>query len=206
MLLILLLILSLNFTSCQVEPNFLVIFSLASIHFEHCFKHMNPCFTALYNQMLSLAIGSTFHIFHHNQLQKPLMFCTNFQLINCMQRKCISAVLRQNPIKHPRNIHQMYSSVFIGLLHIEDHPTGFSQASPSCTISPHFFLLPPHFLYFFCYNPPSPLHRIYNILIGPDKPPHMLFSPSNQNFLFGDSPISILAGTPLKGTCSFNRP
>ena len=69
-LLILLLILSLNLTSSQLEPNFSVIYSLASIHFELCFKHMNPCFTTLYNQMLSFAIGLNFHILHHHQLQQ----------------------------------------------------------------------------------------------------------------------------------------
>ena len=58
-----------NLKSFEVEPNFLVICSLASIHFEFCFKHMNPCFTLLYNQMLSFAIGLNFHTFCHHQQQ-----------------------------------------------------------------------------------------------------------------------------------------
>ena len=65
-----LLSLSLNFTSCQVGPNFLVIYSLACIHFQFCFKHMSPCFTTLYNHMWILAIASNFHTFHPRQLNQ----------------------------------------------------------------------------------------------------------------------------------------
>ena len=38
--------------------------SLASIHFQFCFKYIIPCFTMLYYQILSLAMGSNFHIVH----------------------------------------------------------------------------------------------------------------------------------------------
>ena len=68
-----------------------------------------------------------FHTFHPCQPQQPTIFCTTSQLINCMQRNCISAILRQNSIKHSPDIHQMYSTVSIGLPHMES-PTGFSQA------------------------------------------------------------------------------
>ena len=62
-------------------------------------------------------------------------------------------------------------------------------------MSPHFFL---H------YSPQSLLQMINKISIGPDKPPPMLCFCFKQNFLFGHSPL--LARTPLKCTCSFNRP
>ena len=38
--------------------------SLASIHFQLCFKYIIPCFTMLCHQILSLAMGSNFHIVH----------------------------------------------------------------------------------------------------------------------------------------------
>ena len=38
--------------------------SLASIHFQLCFKYIIPCFTMLRHQILSLAMGSNFHIVH----------------------------------------------------------------------------------------------------------------------------------------------
>ena len=118
-----------------------------------------------------------------------------------MQRKCISAVLWKNPIKQPANIHHMYSACSIGPSHIEDHPTGFSQTSPSGSISPCFTTEPVPSVaspYFFHCSPPSLLQRLYRISIGPDKPPHTLFFCFKKNLLFGDSPISPLAGTPPK--------
>ena len=60
-----------NFTLSQVGPTILFIYSLASIHFHFCFERINPCFTTLYSQMLSLAIGSIFTHFipiSHNSL------------------------------------------------------------------------------------------------------------------------------------------
>ena len=59
----------------QVVPNILFICSLANIHFHFCFEHMNPCFTKLCNQFLSLAVGSNFHISQPRQPQQPLSFC-----------------------------------------------------------------------------------------------------------------------------------
>ena len=56
-----------NFILSQVGSNILFIYSLASIHFQFCYKYLNPCFTTLYSQMLSLAIGSNFHTFHPRQ-------------------------------------------------------------------------------------------------------------------------------------------
>ena len=38
--------------------------SLASIHFQLCFKYIIPCFTMLCHQILSLAMDSNFHIVH----------------------------------------------------------------------------------------------------------------------------------------------
>ena len=126
-----------------------------------------------------------------------------------MQRKCISAVLWKNPIKQPPNIHHMYSACSIGPSHIEDHPTGFSQTSPSGSISPCFTTEPLPSVaspYFFHCSPPSPLQRLYRISIGPDKPPHTLFFCFKKNLLFGDSPISPPCWNTPKGTGSSNRP
>ena len=36
--------------------------SLASIYFQFCFKYIIPCYTMLCHQILSLAMGSNFHI------------------------------------------------------------------------------------------------------------------------------------------------
>ena len=38
--------------------------SLASIHFQLCFKYIIPCFTMLCHQILSLAMDSNFNIVH----------------------------------------------------------------------------------------------------------------------------------------------
>ena len=134
--------LSSNFTLSQVGPNILFIYSLTSIHFQSCFKHRNPCFTTLRNQMLSFVIGSNFHTFHPCQPQQPLIFCTTHYLINCMQRKYISAVLWQNPIKHLANIHQMYSTVFIGLSYMERIFTSPPQRGfPHNSFLPIFFII-----------------------------------------------------------------
>ena len=73
-----LLSLRLNFTLSLVGPNLLFIYSLASIHFQVCFEHINPYFTTLCSQMLIklCAIDSNFHTFHSRQPQQPLTSCT----------------------------------------------------------------------------------------------------------------------------------
>ena len=88
---------------------------------------MKPCIIKLCNQMLSLAIARSFHTFHPHSPQQAPNICITSYLINCMQRKCISAVFWQNPIKHPPDIEQMYSAVSIGLPQVESS-TRFSQA------------------------------------------------------------------------------
>ena len=135
---------------------------------------MNPCFTTLSNQILNLAIGTNFHTFHLHQPQQPLVFCTTPWLINCMQRKCISAVFWQNPIKHPPDFHQIYLSVSIGPSHVKGctefskDPLG-NNVSPHFTIESHSSVASP----FFHYNPLSLFQTLHKISIGPDEPPHI---------------------------------
>ena len=105
------------------------------------------------------------------------------------------------------NIHQMYSTVFIGPSHMGEHPTGFSQPPPlSCSISASFVKGPLPYVHLpsFSITAHQTSSKGYKISIGPDEPPHSLFFHFKQNFLFGD--FSPLAGTPSKDTSSFNRP
>ena len=56
------------------------------------------------------------------QAQQHLRLCTPCWLINCLQRKCISAVLRQNPMKHATNIHpDVFNSFCRTVTHGESH-------------------------------------------------------------------------------------
>ena len=94
----------------------------------------------LCHQMFSLAIGSNFYIVYPGQPHQRLIFCTPYQLINCIPRKCIAAV---------SSCTQMYSTVSLGPPCMES-PTGISQASPHQPMFPdnslqnHLLLLPTH--------------------------------------------------------------
>ena len=57
----------------------LLFYSLGSIHFQFCFKCINPCFTMLCNQVLilSIAIGLNCHTFYPRQPKQCLIFCTS---------------------------------------------------------------------------------------------------------------------------------
>ena len=56
--------LSSNFTLSQEGAKIFFTYSLAGIRFQFCFEHINPCFTTLCSQMLSLTIGLNFHTFY----------------------------------------------------------------------------------------------------------------------------------------------
>ena len=109
----------------------------------------------LCHQMSSLAMGSNFHTVYPRQPQQHLILCTPHQFINCMPRKCISALLRQNPTTQS-SMHQifthMHSTVSLGPSYMKS-PIGFLQAPPPQTAFPHislqnlFLLLPTHFIF-----------------------------------------------------------
>ena len=72
--------------------------------------------------MLSLAMGSNFHIFYPRQPQQRLIFCTPDKLINCMQRKCISAVLWWNPVYYAPNIYpNVFNSFYRNVIYGKSH-------------------------------------------------------------------------------------
>lgn len=48
-------------------------FEVWLIHFYFWFEYIDPCFTKLCNQMLSLVIGSNFHTFNTHKLQYVLI-------------------------------------------------------------------------------------------------------------------------------------
>ena len=181
-----------NFTSCQVGLNFLVIYILVSIHFQFCFRHMNPYFTTLYNQMLSHAIGLNFDTFHPCQLQQPLQYWLVDQLYAKEVYFC-SFVTKSNQTST-----KYLPVVFNSFYRTAGHGGKSPQALPSRAEFPYvslwncFLLLPPQF--FHC-STPNLLQRIYKTSIGLDKSPHKLF------FCFKISFLEI-----PKGTCSFNRP
>ena len=119
------------------------------------------------------------------------------------------AVLAWTP--HFRILLQIFTrciQVFIGPSHMGEHPTGFSQGPPSraaflqVSLKNLFLMFTYHFFFFITALQTS--SKGYKISIGPDEHFHSLFFHFKQNFLFGD--FSPLAGTPSKGTCSFNRP
>ena len=82
------------------------------------------------HQMLSFAVGSNFHTVQPCQSQQHLILCTPHYLINCMLKKCISAILWQNATIQS-SMHQIFiqmcSTVSIGPSFLES-PTRFSQA------------------------------------------------------------------------------
>ena len=103
-----------------------------------------------------------------------------------MQRKCISAVLWQNPIKHSLNVHpNVFDSFYRTVTHGEppqgEGSMGFAQAGlpqHSNAVSPHFTIeaLPSVASQFsFIRTLQIPLQKIHNISVGHEKPPYMLF-------------------------------
>ena len=77
--------------------------------------------------------------------QQRLRFCTPRKLINCMQRKCISAVLWQNPIKHESIIHpDVFNSFYRTVTHGEPHRIIYKEILLSM-FTPFFSIyLPPY--------------------------------------------------------------
>ena len=62
----------------------------------------------------------------------------------CMQRKCISAVLRQNPIKHASNIHaNVFNSFYRTVTHGKTHGIIYEEILLSMRWSPHFSAFEP---------------------------------------------------------------
>ena len=120
--------------------------------------------------------------------------------MNCMQRKCISAVLWQHSIKHQP----------IGPSNMQDHPTGFSQAlSNTHTRLPSTRSLIQHFPKFhyrtsyFCCLPFSSLQ--------PFKPPPKDIQELNRSWQTSSNviflEIALFALSLLEQpACSFNRP
>ena len=96
-----LLSLSSNHILRQVGPNILFIYSLASILFLFCFKHINPSFTTLCSQMFSLAISSNFHTFHPSSCNS-LSF---FALLASWSTLCKGSVFLQFSDKMQSSIH-----------------------------------------------------------------------------------------------------
>ena len=153
---------------------------------------MNPCFTTLCNQMLSLAMVWDFQIFHLFQPQQPPIFCTTCYLIRCMQR----SVFLQFCDKTQSSIHQILTRCIQQFLqdgHAWRVPQNFHRP-PSNNVSSHFTietLLSVASPFFLHYNPPKLPQTIHKISIDPDKVPHTLFFCIKQNSLFRDSPPSI---------------
>ena len=115
-----------------------------------------------------------------------------------MQKKCISTVLWQNPIKHRPNIHQMYSTVSIGPSHMENSikfstpfPPSLKGSSPTIHCGTFSFYC---LLIFFIKKVQAPLKR-YIISIIPAKPPHLLFFHFWQNSI-SRAPFFPHIGTP----------
>ena len=144
--------------------------------------------------------------------QQRLGFCTPPQLINCMQRKFISDVLRRNPIKHESNIHlNVYNSFYLTITHGESHGIFKSTSHrPSPYITPqHPIGAPLYFakealpsvasLFFLHQNPPSSFQKTrYRISISPEKPLHTLFLifPLQTKFPFWRQPDFLLTLEP----------
>ena len=131
------------------DPTILFFYSLASIHFQFCFKYIIPRFTMLSHQMLNLAMGSNFPLVHSPAII-ALTLCTH-QLSNYMPRKCISA----NPTIHSNMLQiliHLYLTVSIGPSYM-DSLKRFSKASPTQSafpqISPQnlFLLLPTQYFF-----------------------------------------------------------
>ena len=120
--------------------------------------------------------------------------------MNCMQRKCISAVLWQHSIKHRP----------IGPSHMQDNPTGFSQAlsytHTRLTISRSLMQHFPKFHHrtsYFCCLPFSSLQ--------PFKPTSKDIQELNRSWQASSNvfflEIALFAPSLLKQpACSFNRP
>ena len=185
-----------NFTLSQVGPNILFISGLTSIHFQFCFEYINPCFTTLCSQMLSLAIGSNFQVFHPRQPQQPLIFLY-YLLIDQLHAKEVyfcSFVTKCNQAStkySPDVFKSFYRTVTHGQFHRIFTSPASNGAFPHFTIEPLPYLASP----FFLKKTPSPLQKIHNISIGPSKPPHTLLFRLKQNSLFG-GPFFPHTGTP----------
>ena len=78
-------------------------------------SNVKPCNGLGFSNISSLLATTASHFLHY------LLFDQVYA------KKCIFAVLWQNPIKHPPDIDQMYSVVSIGWPRMES-PTEFSQA------------------------------------------------------------------------------
>ena len=86
--------------------------------------------------MLNLAIGLSVDTFHPCQLQQPLQYLLVDQLY-AKEVYCCSFVTKSNQASTKYLL--MYSTVSIGLLHMEENPAGFSQALPLMQHFPMFY-------------------------------------------------------------------
>ena len=60
----------------RLGPNIFIFHSLTSIRFQFFVEYINPCFTMLCHEILSLAMVSRFHTVHPYQPQQRLILCT----------------------------------------------------------------------------------------------------------------------------------
>ena len=166
---------------------------MASIHLQFCLKHISPCFTTLYNQMLSLAIGLNLHTFHSRQLQQPLTFCTLYSLVDQLYAKEVyfcSFVIKFNQA-FTKYSPDVFNSFYRTVTHGRTSHWIFTRPC-SCNASPRFTIEPLHSVaspFFFHYSHPNSLQKICEILIGPEKPPHSLFFRFKQNVRFHFAPF-----------------
>ena len=98
-------------------------------------------------------MGSNFHIGHSYQVQQRLILCTPHQLTNCMPRKCISAILLQNPTIQS-SVHQQLMQIVSDSFHrtviLKESYGIFTSPSPSSNLSIHFTIkLLPYVTYSF---------------------------------------------------------
>ena len=103
-----------------------------------CWKLFKQCeitWIFIFFHLISIGVSFDQEIIWARQC---LSFCTPSLLVNCMQRKCISAVLWQNQIKHESNIHPNVFNSFV--TYGESHKQDFHKPLDfhSNSISPHF--------------------------------------------------------------------
>ena len=106
------------------------------------YLYMNPFFTTLCNQMLSLAVGWNFQIFHPHQPQQPPIFC----FTPLVDQPC-SFVTKPNQAS-TRYSPDVFSSFYRTVTHGESHRifTSLPQTRfPDISLQNLFLLLPPHF-------------------------------------------------------------
>ena len=195
-----------NFTSCLVEPNPLVIYSLASIHFEFLLlaheslfhyivqSNVKPCnrFEISHISSPPTTVSHFLHYLVVDQLYtKKVYFCSFVTKSNQATTKYSQYVFSMlyRTITHRGPSHRILTS-----LPLRQHfPIFHYRTSSFCCLPVSFFIAALQVP-----SPPNPLSVIYKISIGPDKPPHTLFFCFKKNYFLEIAPFSPLAGTPPK--------